>query len=96
MIKVARAQFLKLVVGAMVDVNMSPMPPKVIRKEACLGTKVPSGLLKDPGPKRCPNTLWRGESKEMKDSVMVEDGGVHCNIYNGHCMIQKIRISKPT
>jgi len=36
MIEIIRAQFLKLVVGAMVAVSMSPMPPKVIGKETCL------------------------------------------------------------
>jgi hypothetical protein len=30
MIKITRAQFLKQAIGAMVDVNMSLMPPKVI------------------------------------------------------------------
>ncbi len=75
---------------------MKPMPPKVIRREACLQTKVPSGLLKDLGPKRCLNILWRGELKEMRDFMKVEDGGVHRKRYNGHCMKQKIRILKAT
>jgi hypothetical protein len=48
----------------MVDVNMSPMPPKVIGKEACLRAKGPFGLSKDLGPKRHPNILWRENQKK--------------------------------
>ncbi len=70
----------------MVDVDMSLMPQKAIGREACLRIKGPLGLSKDLGPKRHPNTLWRGESKEIKDSMKVEDGGVHCKIYDGCCM----------
>jgi hypothetical protein len=69
----------------MVDVNMSLMPPKVIRKEACLQAKGPSGSSKDPKPKRCPNTWRRKESKEIKDYVKVEDGGVHRKRYIERC-----------
>jgi hypothetical protein len=36
------------------------------------------------------------ESKEIKDFVRVEDGGVHRKKYNGHCTKQKIRIPKVT
>jgi hypothetical protein len=61
MIEMTRAQLLKYVARAMVDVDMSLTPLKVIGKEACLQVKGPSRLLKDPRPKNCPNTLWRGE-----------------------------------
>ncbi len=73
---------------------MSPMPPKVIGKEPCLQVKGPFGLSKDPKPKRCPNTLWKEESKEIRDFLKVEDGGVHRNKYDGHCMKQRIKIPK--
>jgi hypothetical protein len=46
-------------------------------KEACLKVKGPSKLSKDPRPKKRPNTWRREESKEIKDFVNVEDGGVH-------------------
>jgi hypothetical protein len=69
----------------MVDVDMSPMPLKVIGREVCLRAKGPFGLSKDPGPKRSPNILWKEESKEIKDFMKVEDGGVHRKKYNGHC-----------
>ncbi len=56
----------------MVDVDMGPMPPKVIGKVVCLQTRGPSKPSKDPRPKRCPN-IWRKEElKEIKDSVKVE------------------------
>ncbi len=64
---------------------MSLMPPNVIQKEICLRAKGLSGLLKDHGPKRHPNILWREESKEIKDFMKVEDGGVHCKRYDGCC-----------
>jgi hypothetical protein len=38
----------------MVAVDMSPMPPKVIGKHACLQARNPFKLSKDPRPKRCP------------------------------------------
>jgi hypothetical protein len=57
MTKTTRSQPLKQATGTMVDVNMSPTPPKVIEKEACLRTKSPYGLSKDPRRKKCPNTL---------------------------------------
>jgi len=37
-------------------VNMNPMPPRIIGREACLWAKGLSRLSKDLGPKRCPNT----------------------------------------
>jgi len=40
----------------MVDVNMEPMPPKIIGKTICSQAKGLLGLLKDLGPKRCPNS----------------------------------------
>lgn len=56
MIEATRAQLPKEVVGAMVAIDMSPMPSKIIRKEACLHVKSPSGLSKDLELKKCPNT----------------------------------------
>jgi hypothetical protein len=72
------------------------MPSKVIGREACLQAKSPSGLSNDLRPKRCPNILWKEESKEIRDSMKVENGSVHCKRYNGCCMKQRIRISKAT
>jgi hypothetical protein len=40
----------------MVDVDMNPTLPKVIRKEVCLRAKSYYGLSKDPEPKRLANT----------------------------------------
>ncbi len=54
------------------DVNMNSMPSKVIRREACLRAKGLFGLLKDHGPKRRTNILWKEESKEIKDYLKVE------------------------
>ncbi len=78
----------------MVDVDMSSTPLKVIGKEVCLQTKGLFRLLKDPRPKRCPNTLWREESKEITDSMKVEDGGVHHKRYDEHCTKQWVKIPK--
>jgi hypothetical protein len=39
----------------MVDLDMNPMPLKVIGREACLQTRGPYGLLNDLGFKRHPN-----------------------------------------
>ncbi len=47
------------------EVNMNSTPPKVIGKEACLRSKGPFGLSKDPKPKRHLNILWKEESKEI-------------------------------
>jgi hypothetical protein len=57
MIEMRRAQLLKQVIGAMIDVDMSPMPPKVIRREACLQTKSPFGLSMNHGCKKHSNIL---------------------------------------
>jgi hypothetical protein len=80
----------------MVDVNMSPTSPKVIGKEIYLRAKGFFGLWKDLGPKRHPNTLWKEESKEIKNFLKVEDGSVHRKKYNGRCMKQQVRIPKAT
>jgi hypothetical protein len=80
----------------MVDVDMSPTPPKVLGKEACLQAKGPFGLSKDPRPKRCLNILWRKESKGIKDFMKVENEGANHKIYNGHCTKQRVRIPKAT
>jgi hypothetical protein len=69
----------------MMDVDMSSTPLKIIRREACLWTKGPSRLSKDPEPKRGPNTLWKDESKDIKNFMKVENGGVHYKKYNGRC-----------
>jgi hypothetical protein len=47
--------------------------------------KVFLGLSKNPKPKRHPNTLWREESKEVKDFMKVENGSVHYRRYDGYC-----------
>jgi hypothetical protein len=78
------------------NVNMCSTPPKVIGKKACLRAKGPSRLSKDHGPKRRPSILWKEKSKEIKDSMKVEDGGVHYKRYDGHCTKQRIRIPKVT
>jgi hypothetical protein len=78
----------------MVDVDMNSTPPKVIGRKAYLQAKGPYGLSKDPKPKRHPNILWREESKEIKDSMKVEDGGLHRKKYDGRSTKQQIRILK--
>jgi hypothetical protein len=72
----------------MVDVDINPMPLKVIEKEVYLQAKGLSWLLKDPRPKNCPNTLWKEESKETRDFMKVEDGGVHHKKYDERCTKQ--------
>jgi hypothetical protein len=57
------------------------MPPKAIRKKACFWVGNPYGLSKDPRPKRHLNILRREESKEEKEFMKVQDGGVHRNKY---------------
>jgi hypothetical protein len=42
---------LNRLLGAMVDVDMNSMPPKIIGKEACLWAKGPLRLSKDLKPK---------------------------------------------
>jgi len=80
----------------MVVVNMNPMPLKVIGKKACLWTKGPSKLLKDHGPKRCPNIGRNEKSKVLMDFVKIKEGGVHHKRYNGCCTKQWVRIPKAT
>jgi len=55
----------------MVDVDMNSTPLKIIRRETFLQAKGPYRLSKDPRPKRRQNTLWREESKEIKDFMKV-------------------------
>ncbi len=96
MIEATRAQFNKWTIGAMVTINMNMMPLKVIRREAYLWARSPYGLSKDLGPKRCPN-IWRKEkSKEIRDSMKVEDGSVHLNKYDGCCTKQWIKTPRVT
>jgi hypothetical protein len=83
MTEMTKAQFLKHV-GAMV--NVSPTPLKVIGREACLQVQGPFRLSKGPRPKRHPNILWKVESKEIRDFMKVENGGVH--LKNEHCTKQ--------
>jgi hypothetical protein len=53
-------------------------------------------LSKDLGPNKHPN-IWRKEkSKEMKNSMKVEKGGVHHKRYDGHCTKQWVGIPKAT
>jgi len=94
--EVTKAQLLKYVVWAMVDVEMNLMPLKVIRMETCLRAKGLSRLSKDHGPKRRTNTLWKEESKEIKDYMKVENGGVHHKRYDGCCMKEQVKIPKAT
>ncbi len=80
----------------MVVVGMRPMPPKAIEIKAYLQARSFSKLSKDHGPKRHPNTWRREESKEIRDSMKMENGSVHRIRYNGYCMKQWIRIPKVT
>jgi len=80
----------------MMDANMSLTPLKVIGRETCLRAKGLSGLSKDLEPKRSPNTLWKEESKEIRDFMKVKDGRVHHKRYGGRCTKQRIRIPKAT
>jgi hypothetical protein len=80
----------------MMDVDMNSTLSKVIGREACLWIKGPSGLSKDPRPKRYPNTLWKEESKEIKDTMKVENESVHQKRYDGHCTKQRIKIPNAT
>ncbi len=73
---------------------MSPTPLKVIGRKVYLRNKSPFGLSKDPGPKRRPNILWREALKEVKDSMKVEDGGVHHKRYDGCYTKQQVKIPK--
>jgi hypothetical protein len=70
----------------MVAIGMSLMPPKVIRREVYLWVRGLFGLSKDLGPKGHPNISRREESKEVKDSMKVEEGGVHRKRYDGRCI----------
>jgi hypothetical protein len=72
----------------MVAIDMNPMLSKVIKINICLWVRGPSRLSKDLGSKKCLNILKREESKEMKDSFKVEEGGVHCKKYDGQCTKQ--------
>jgi len=72
----------------MVYVDMNPTPLKVIGREDCLSVKSLFGLSKDVGPQKHPNILWKEESKEIKNSMKVENGGVHHKIYDGCCTKQ--------
>jgi len=54
MIKIIKAQFLKLL-GVIVVNNMSPMSSKVIVRKGCFQAKGPSRLLKDLEHKKHPN-----------------------------------------
>jgi hypothetical protein len=71
-----------------VDVDTNSTPSKVIGTEACLRAKSPSRLSKDLKPKRHPNILWKKESKEIKDSMKVENESVHHKKYDMCCTKQ--------
>jgi len=72
----------------MAVVGMKLMPPKAIGRKVCLQAKNLFRLLKNHGPKRRPSIERKEESKETKDFMKVEDGGVHNNRYQGHCTKQ--------
>jgi len=59
---------------------MSLMPPKVIGRKTCLQIKSPFGLSKEFRPKKSLNILKKYESKEIRVSMKVEEGGVHTNL----------------
>jgi hypothetical protein len=65
-------------IGVTMVVGMNPTPTKIIRKEGCFWAKGPFGLSKDLEPKRHQNIWRREKSKEIKDSMKVEEGNVHC------------------
>jgi hypothetical protein len=67
---------------------MSLMPSKVIKINICLWVRGPFRLSKDLGRTKCLNIFKREESKEMKNFFKVEEEGVHCKRYDGHCMKQ--------
>jgi hypothetical protein len=70
------------------------MPSRVIGREVCLRIRGLSKLSKDLGPKRCLNTWKNEEPKETRESMKVEEGGVHHNIYDGRCKKQWVKILK--
>jgi hypothetical protein len=72
----------------MVAIGMKLMPLKVIGKEVYSWVRSLFGFSKDLEPKGHPNTSRREESQEMKDSMKVEEGGVHRKRYDGHCTKQ--------
>ncbi len=72
----------------MVVVGMTLMQLNVIGRKACLWARGPFGLSKDPGPKKHPNIGSMYESKEIRDFMKVEEGGVHCKKYDGCCTKQ--------
>jgi hypothetical protein len=80
----------------MVVISKNLAQLKVIKKEMCLQAKGPSKLSKFFGPKRHPNTWRQKETKELKDFMKVEKGGVHCKRIDGPCMKQCIQIPKAT
>jgi hypothetical protein len=77
MIEATMVQLLNEVIGAMVAIGMSPMPPKVIGRETYLWARGLSGLSKDLRPKRHLNILRKENSKEVRDFMKVEERGVH-------------------
>jgi hypothetical protein len=70
------------------------MPSNMIRSKACLRARGLFGLSKDLGPKRHSNTWRKDESKEVKYSMKVEEGGVHCKRYDGCYTNQWVKIPK--
>jgi hypothetical protein len=88
MIKTTNAQFLKYVVGMMMIINMSSMPPKVIKKKTCLSIRGLFNLSKDFEFNKHPNISRKEESKEIRDFIKMKKGGVHHKRYNDHCTKQ--------
>jgi hypothetical protein len=70
----------------MVDVSMTMMPPKVIRRKACLQSWSPLKVSKDPEPKRHPNIWKKNFLKKTMEHIKMEEGSVQCNKYDGCCM----------
>jgi len=75
---------------------MSLTPPNVIGGMFVYKLKVIMGYERIMDPKMHPNILWKEKSKEIRDSMKVEDGNVHHKRYNGHYTKQWIRILKAT
>jgi len=70
----------------MVAISMSLMLLKVIRKEVCLQGKSPSCYQRIMDPRGAQTFEGKRKSKEIKNLVKVEKGGVHYKKYDGSCM----------
>jgi hypothetical protein len=78
----------------MVAISMSSMLLKVIGKETCLRVK---SLWAIKGSWTLNLITWtKDELKEIKDSIKVENGGVHHKKYDGRYMKQWVKIQNAT